>query len=60
VDIIPEVWNIQNTIHRPHEAQEEGQPQCGYFSPFRRVIKIPMGRDTETMFGADTKGNAIQ
>ena len=26
----------------------------------RRGIKIPMGGDTETMFGAETEGNAIQ
>jgi hypothetical protein len=23
----------KDTIHRPHGAQEEGRPQCGYFSP---------------------------
>jgi hypothetical protein len=23
----------QDTIHDPHEAQEEGMPKCGYFSP---------------------------
>jgi hypothetical protein len=23
----------QDTIHRPHEAQEEGRPKCGYFNP---------------------------
>jgi hypothetical protein len=27
---------------------------------FRRGIKIPMGGDTETMFGAETEGKAIQ
>ena len=26
----------------------------------RRVIKIPMGRDTETKFGAETEGKVIQ
>jgi hypothetical protein len=26
----------------------------------RRGIKIPMGGDTETMFGAETEGKAIQ
>jgi hypothetical protein len=26
----------------------------------RRGIKIPMGGDTETMFGAEPEGNAIQ
>jgi hypothetical protein len=31
-DIIPEVWNIQDTNHKPHKGQEEGRPMCGYFS----------------------------
>ena len=31
VDVSPEVWNTQDTIHRPHEAQEEGKPKCGCF-----------------------------
>jgi hypothetical protein len=30
VDIIPEAWNTQDTINRPHEAQEEGRPKYGY------------------------------
>ena len=25
--ISPEVWNTQDTIHRPHEAQEERRPK---------------------------------
>ena len=29
----PEVWNTQDTIHRPYEAQKEGRPKCGHFSP---------------------------
>ena len=29
----PEAQNTQNTIHRPHEAQEEGRQKCGYFGP---------------------------
>ena len=29
----PEVQNTQDTIHRTHEAQEEGRPKCGYFGP---------------------------
>jgi hypothetical protein len=28
--IIPESQNTQDTIHRPHEAQGEGIPKCGY------------------------------
>ena len=27
------ILNSQNTIHRPHEAQVEGRPKCGCFSP---------------------------
>jgi hypothetical protein len=26
-------WNTHNTTHKPHEAQEEGRPKSGYFSP---------------------------
>jgi hypothetical protein len=33
MDIIPEVQNTQDSIYRPHEAQEEGRPQRGYFGP---------------------------
>ena len=25
--------DAKDTIHRPHEAQEQGRPKCGYFSP---------------------------
>ena len=28
---IPKAQNNQDTIHRPHEAQEEGRTKCGYF-----------------------------
>ena len=31
MDISPEVRNTQDTIHRLHEAQEEGRSKCGYF-----------------------------
>jgi hypothetical protein len=27
----PEAQNIQDTIYRLHEAQEEGRPKCRYF-----------------------------
>jgi len=30
--IAPKAWNTQDTIHRPHEAQE-GRPKCGCFRP---------------------------
>ena len=29
----PEAWNIQDTIHRPNEAYEEGRPKYGYLGP---------------------------
>ena len=32
-NISPKAWNAQDTIHRPHEAQEEGRPKCGCFGP---------------------------
>jgi hypothetical protein len=38
VDISPEAQNTQDTIHKPHETQEEGRPQCEYF---KRGIKYP-------------------
>jgi hypothetical protein len=61
VDICPEVQNTQDTIHRPHEAQEEGRPKCVDTSVLlRRRNKIPMGEVTETKWGAETEGKAIQ
>ena len=52
--------NAQGTIHRPHEAQEEVRPKCGYFSLLRSGVKIRMGEDTETKCGAETEEKAIQ
>jgi hypothetical protein len=60
VDISSEVWNTQDTIHRQHETQEQGRPQCGYFGFLRRRIKISMGEETETIFEPETEGKAIQ
>ena len=31
--ISPEAQNTQDTIHKPHETQEEGRPKCGHFDP---------------------------
>ena len=46
MDISPEVWNTQDTIHRPKEAQEEGRLMYEYFGPswkwecdFNTVVK---------------------
>jgi hypothetical protein len=33
VDINPKAWNSQDTIHRPHDAQEEGRSKYGFFGP---------------------------
>ena len=33
VGISPQTQNIQDKIHTPHEAQEEGRPKGGYFDP---------------------------
>ena len=30
MDISPKAQNKQDTIHRPHEAQEGGKPKCGW------------------------------
>jgi hypothetical protein len=32
-DISPEAQNTRDTIHKPHEAQEERRQKCGYFNP---------------------------
>jgi hypothetical protein len=33
VDISLVVWNIQDTIQKPHEAKEEGKPKPEYLGP---------------------------
>ena len=33
MDISPKVQNTQDTIHKPHEAQEKGRQKCGYIDP---------------------------
>ena len=61
MDISQKVSNTQDTIHRPHEAQEE-RPKCEYFDPSYKWWwwdKIPMGGDTESKCGAETEGKAI-
>jgi hypothetical protein len=60
VDISPEAWNTQDTIHRPHEAQEEGRPKCDTSFLLRRGKKIPIVGDTETKCEAETEGKSIQ
>jgi hypothetical protein len=42
------------------EAQEEGRPKCGKFSPYRRGNKIPMEGNIETKCGVESEEKAIQ
>jgi hypothetical protein len=30
----PETQSTQDTIHKPHETQEQGRLKCGYVDPF--------------------------
>jgi hypothetical protein len=57
VDICPKAWNIQNTVHRPHEAQEE-RPKSFLEVLLRRGNKILMGANTKC--GAETEGKVFQ
>ena len=60
MDIIPQTSNTQDTIHRPHAAQE-GKPKCGCLGPsWKKEKKILTGGNNETKYGADTEGKAIQ
>jgi hypothetical protein len=59
VVISPKVWNTQEIIHRPPEAQEEDQSVGASFL-LRRGNKIPMGGVIEITCGAETEGKAIQ
>jgi hypothetical protein len=59
VDIGPEAWNTQDTIHKPHETQEERRPKSTSIL-LRRGNKIPIEGVTETKFGAETEGMTIQ
>jgi hypothetical protein len=44
---------MQDTILRPHEAQEEGEPKC------RCLEEELKGGNMETKCGAETEGKAI-
>jgi len=51
----------QVTIHRLHEAPEEGRPKCGFFQSFLEGgTEIPTGGNMETKCGAETERKAIQ
>ena len=43
MDISPKDKNTQDTTHRPHVAQEEGRPKCGYFDPYWKVDQSTHG-----------------
>jgi hypothetical protein len=60
VDSRPEAQNTQDTIHKPHETQEEGRPKCLYSIYLIRVNKIPMEGVIETNCGAESEGMTIQ
>jgi hypothetical protein len=44
VHISSKVQSTQDTIHRPHEALEEGRPQCGCFVPSEKRHQNTHGR----------------
>ena len=59
MDISLKAQNIQDKIHRPNEAQEEGK---GWIlrSFLEGETEYPLGGDTETKCGAETEGKVIQ
>jgi hypothetical protein len=58
MDIGSKARNTQDTIHRPHEAQEDQSVDASILP--RRGIKILMRVITETNCGTDTERKAIQ
>jgi hypothetical protein len=60
VDISPKAPNTQDTIHRPHEAQEEGRLKYGCFSPSLKENNILTGANMEIKCRAETEGKTIQ
>jgi hypothetical protein len=61
VDISSKAQNTQDTIHRLHEAQEEGRKKCVCVSVFlRRGNKIFIETNMEIKCGAETEGKATQ
>ena len=55
MDISPKAWNIQDTIHKPHETQE-GRQSVDTLILLRRGNKMSMEGVTETKCGAETEG----
>jgi hypothetical protein len=57
---LPKAPNNQDTIHRPHEAQEEGRPKFGCFCSSYKENKILTGANMELKYSAETEGKGIQ
>ena len=60
MDISPEVWNTQIQFTDHMKLNEREDQSVDTLVLLRRGTKIPMGEDTETKFGAETEGTAIQ
>jgi hypothetical protein len=60
VGISPEAQNIQGTILKTHDTQDEGRPNYGYFGPSLNGEEDTHGGIIETKCGAETEGKAIQ
>ena len=60
MDISPEAWNTQDTIHKPHETQENGDQSMDTLILLRKGNKIPMEVVAETKYEAETEGMTIQ
>ena len=58
MDISPEAWNIQDTIHKPHEKKEEDQ-SVDTSILLRRGNKTPMEGVTQTKCGVETEEMTI-
>jgi hypothetical protein len=59
VDISPRAQNIQDTIHRPHEAQEGENQSVGALVLLKWGNKILTGGN-ETKYRAKTEGKAVE
>ena len=58
MDISPKAQNKQDTIDRPHEAQEEGRPKCGCLVFSKKGNKTLTGAIMEKKCGAENEGKA--
>ena len=60
MDISPEIWNTQDTIHRPHGNQEEGRSKSECFGSSEKGNKILKGVNTEIKSRVEPEGEVIQ